>query len=211
MTQNMAGSDTGLTASDLHTMGLGNADFNLKRRLRDARTYAQKRIVVEDGVKWATLQLVKNRRDYQGTGEDNRTGGIVIGLNGLGFNATRDEKNGGHADITIPLADNFLWQAEAKNWDGPKWALGGLMQLLTRYSSGMPEHNGGGILLYFDLPEVEKLMTKWRDVVAKERSTESMDDFAPMEFRSTHQHPTTGLPYVVRHYPVALLWKPQTR
>jgi hypothetical protein len=71
--------------------------------------------------------------------------------------ANRDVKYGGHTDILIKLADDFVWIAEAKLWKGCSWAFSGLKQL-GGYMSGLPGQDRGAVILYVFKPDAAGLL-----------------------------------------------------
>lgn len=183
--------------------------LELKFRLQSAETVEQIRACVENGVEIAINELVKNRQHKQNKSEDELTVEIASLLSMLGIKATHDTAYGGHTDLCVELRLGFLWLGEAKIWTGSSWAFKGVRQLVTRYSTGMPNQNHGGIILYFYNEKAGDLMGKWKDNLSKLTNlTKSSEDINDVSFRSTHNHPSVGRDYTIRHFGIPLFWKP---
>lgn len=166
-------------------------------------------VELENGLDWAIGRLVASRKHYQGTSEDLRTVHIIDILQTMGFPARHDEENGGHADISIRMRDNFLWIGEAKNWNGAAYIHGGFNQLMTRYVSGLKNQTFGGILIYSENRDVPALMEKWRDFLKEnEEACAEPIIIDGLSFRSSHPHMTTKARIDVKHLAVPLLWDP---
>lgn len=146
-------------------------------------------------------------------GEDRLTIDIVNMLNVMGYNASHDEKHGGHTDILIKK-QSFLWIGEAKKHSNYNYLWEGFQQLNTRYSTGDDNQQEGGIIIYITNKDANSVMIKWNEHLAEKK----LPDYEAnpckkrkLTFLSTHQHEKSGLKFKVRHMPVLLHFEPQDK
>lgn len=168
---------------------------------------------VEKAIDHIAQDLSRTRQHRQHGSEDLLTTDIVSMLTKMGFQASHDTDVGGHCDVVIEGRDDFLWLGEAKTHTSYDWLYKGFQQLSTRYSSGIPGQDVGGLLIYCYNQGAREMMEKWKRHLTAERSDIEVAACArnPLVFRSTHAHVVSGLPYVIRHVPVLLHFKPDDR
>lgn len=98
----------------------------------------------------AVSQLEENKTDFQSLGENGLSAALTLALSMPGLSATRETNSNGHVDITV-VADHCSpirkKLGEAKVYDGPEYHLGGLQQLLGRYTTG--REGRGMLIVYF--------------------------------------------------------------
>ncbi|AEH89920.1 hypothetical protein Mesop_5507 [Mesorhizobium opportunistum WSM2075] len=168
---------------------------------------------VNCAIEYAGKELARWVQYKQRHSEDALTVEIVSLLRSMGMSATHDSAIGGHCDIAIEGRDDFLWIGEAKINRGCGYLYAGLKQLLTRYSTGAPGQNTGGIIVYCFNSRIDRAMQKWRQYVGKMQPathiTQAVSD--PSWFASSHRHQRTGRPFVVRHVAISLHFDPQDR
>ena len=58
---------------------------------------------------------------YRGLKEDQITLFLITHLKASGFDATHDTANGGHCDVVVKHSKGYIWLAEAKIHDGPRY------------------------------------------------------------------------------------------
>ena len=151
-----------------------------------------------------------NKQQFKGNfSEDYITTLLLAHLTALNYDATHDTQIGGHCDIFIKhRLKGFQWIGEAKIWKGCKYIMGGWQQLCNIYSRGTQRDNHGGILIYINQRNANKLFVDWKDHM---ESSDKIDDLNieidsknPLRFNSTHTHLASGLPYNVRHFALVM-------
>lgn len=147
-------------------------------------------------------------------GEDAITDELVSNLSTAGYEAWHDVSAGGHVDVTVKLGKH-TWIGEAKK--DQKFDEG-YLQLITRYRplSGNFDHNHGGMLLYCTTKATLKVQVeRWKEKFVLTFSNEYPNfktwdcPSSKFAFFSSHDHPITGYPYIVRHMLVGLHFEPQ--
>ncbi|WP_441230064.1 hypothetical protein AB7828_10105 [Tardiphaga sp. 215_C5_N2_1] len=173
-------------------------------------THAERLACVNDAIDWVVQEHTKTRQHRQERGEDALTIDIVTDLKAMGFDASHDTQYGGHCDIVIESKDNFLWLGEAKVHSGYDWLLKGFQQLDTRYSTGLPGQDHGGMIIYFFGQDLLGVMNKWEEYLVAKRPDVAVTacNKSPLIRNSVHAHERTGLPFHVRHTPINLYFKP---
>ncbi|MCP9308678.1 hypothetical protein [Zymomonas mobilis] len=170
--------------------------------------------IIFDTIEWfierAIRQLIMNKQHKQNLNEDKITIEIIDMLKCSGVPAQHDTEIGGHTDISISIRDDFLWLGEAKLWKGATYILGGFNQLFTRYSTGIPKQNRGGILIYFYDKNAKSFMEKWKEKLSKEKTVDC-GEIDGLNFCSEHQHKSTGLPFYIKHFAIPLFFDPEDR
>jgi hypothetical protein len=156
--------------------------------------------------------LVEQRAQNYQLSEDALTVQIVQGLKLLGIQATHDQQNGGHCDITVEAADQYYWIGEAKIHTGYNWLADGFKQLSTRYGVAQPGRNKGEIIIYCKNKDARSVLENW---AAKMRSdfpgTEIFEDNigTSLRFRTQHKCQSSGLNFYTRHRILPLYFKPE--
>ena len=89
-------------------------------------------------------------------GEDSMTDFIKVGLRLIGYDASHNEKTGGHVDLLVKKND-YRWIAEAKIYRDYQRLLGGFEQL-CRYTSGNDNQRSGALLIYIYNSNAKKTM-----------------------------------------------------
>ncbi|EKN5029784.1 MULTISPECIES: hypothetical protein [Yersinia] len=157
----------------------------------------------------AIVNLEQQRHMYQGKmwGEDQLTFQIITFLKGRLYDAEHDTQHGGHVDILVKQQHGrFEWIGEAKLWDGPSYIQDGWIQLTERYSTGTINDNAGGLIIYIKQQKALDKFQNWRSHFESNNECISLafDQENPLRFESKTAHPTSGLPYSVRHMAVCL-------
>jgi len=149
--------------------------------------------------------------------EDRLTQDLKLFLCAKGYQATHDEKYGGHCDLVVRHPHKpYVWLGEAKiHRKYYAWLKKGFNQLCTRYSCGTQDANQGGILIYVFQPKAEKILAEWKKRLSECQLENYSDENCPnrpnLAFFSTHCHKSSGSPYTVRHMAVVLHFDPQDR
>jgi hypothetical protein len=149
--------------------------------------------------------------------EDRLTIEIIQQLKRLGYDATHEEKFGGHTDLLIRRnleGKECVWIAEAKKHSSYDYLWKGFQQLSTRYSTGDENQNQGGLLGYIFTRNSTKVMKNWQEHLKNKPNINlefSQCPRKPTAFFSTHPHDRSGLSFRVRHMPVILYFNPRDR
>lgn len=182
----------------------------IKFELIFCRSYAEFVALVDEAIDWVGQEFARNAQFKQDRSEDELSVDLVIALKAMGFWAGHDTAVGGHCDIVIEGARAFLWLGEAKIHRDYDWLLKGYRQLTTRYSTGNPEQDAGGLVIYCFGPRIDEIMKNWNEhLVSNEQ--ELSTDVCPknaLAFLSMQKHTRTGRQYRVRHVPISLHHKP---
>lgn len=158
----------------------------------------------------AIISLQQDRHLYQKKefGEDSISMALLTHLKALNYEAEHDPQHGGHCDLLVKSSViKSEWIGEAKLWKGEKYIEGGLDQLLTRYSTGVPSENKGAILVYVKQENTKSKLDRWSEhlkTVSSQKNIDLDSDVHPLRFDTTHQHPGSGLDYFVKHFFVML-------
>lgn len=180
-----------------------------------AQDHATRVDTVQRAVDFACNWLVEHKnRMKEEYGEDWLTIQICGQLNSSGIQTAHDAAVGGHCDVVVRAKDGFLWLAEAKKHSSYTWLDKGFKQLSTRYSTGTPGQDHGGVLIYCFVKNAKAMLDKWKEelVTRNPDVTTSKDkDGNPLIFQSKHQHVSSGLDFYVRHKVIPLYWDPQDK
>jgi hypothetical protein len=145
--------------------------------------------------------------------EDRLTVEIKNSLVHMGYDASHDEKVGGHADLVVRKKP-YLWIGEAKIHSDYEYLWQGFQQLTTRYSTGDCNQKDGGLLIYIFGKNAKSVMKKWQIHLADKNLEECSCVPCPkrsLAFFSSHVHDCSGEMFRVRHMPIALYFSPQDK
>lgn len=166
----------------------------------------------------AIFELESNCQLMQKDSEDKLSAFIVSQLKRAGHNASLGTTGGGNKDITVLGKDpSWSWIGEAKKYHSVTNLQEALLQLATRYKNVDATKAQGGILAYILRPNASKLMNEWKDNVSKTKTNLDNLSFTActqrpqMAFYTSHNHSSTGLPFVIRHMGVALHFAPEDK
>jgi len=206
-----------LTIAQLRDLDEINPDlaFVARRLLAPAAGYEEWVNVLEldllQCVKFLEEDPLIRRKD----GEDRLTADLIGNLRSRAYDASHDEKVGGHADIVVRNPKGYLWLGEAKIHASYDYLLQGFNQLCTRYSRGTPEADRGALIIYTRVADVAAVVERWREYVKAQGITdfEAADCSIRKEhaFRSSHRHKSGGRPYRVWHLGVVLHCEPDDK
>jgi hypothetical protein len=165
---------------------------------------------VETAIAIAGTKLAA-KRNYLPQSEDGLTSALLLFLDGLGFEADMKMING-NCDVVVQEED-YLWLGEAKLDNGPAWLWKGFQQLLTRYATGLPQQDHGGMIIYCVSDSLPATMAGWRAALKTEQglADDAIQDSAEADhaFRTTAPVPATNRPLHVLHLGIALFHSPQ--
>lgn len=155
----------------------------------------------------------ENPELYDQDKEDRITIEIKNSLCLLGYNASHEQKVGGHTDLLI-RKNEYLWIGEAKIHSSYDYLWEGFQQLATRYSVGSNNQKDGGLLIYIRVKDAKQVMEKWKDhLSSKQLSNYSLDSCLKRDlaFFSKHKHDRSGELFRVRHIGITLYFNPQDK
>jgi hypothetical protein len=170
--------------------------------------------IINRAIDFAFRRMAENPELRKKRSEDELTIELINLLKQSDIDAHHEAKVGGHCDITIRGPDDFSWLAEAKRHSkGNPWLYKGFQQLNTRYSTGLPRHDKGGLIIYTYRPNTLDQMQKWSAYLQANRRGLTVSPYGadPLSFISTHTHERSGLPYEVRHIPLSLYFAPKDK
>lgn len=171
----------------------------LKRRspewldLLTAESDADFEAAFESLLERALTHLERNARNFEGLNEVGLTAVLVGSLSAPGLFVTQEAHSNGHVDLTIEARDTAPVRrklGEAKIYDGPEYHLGGLDQLLGRYTTG---REGRGLLIeYVRKADISKLIRRLRHTMDNslphDQQGKTSDHRLKWSFLSTHRH-----------------------
>lgn len=170
--------------------------------------------IVNRAIDLSLRRMAENPELRKDRTEDELTIELIGLLRQLDIDAHHEAKIGGHCDISIRGPSDYLWLAEAKRDNqGLDWLFKGFQQLNTRYATGLPDHDQGGLILYLYAADMRSRMAAWQGHLGANLTEIA---FAQCEknqlsFISTHTHERSGLPYKVRHIPLSLYFAPKDK
>ncbi len=141
----------------------------------------------------AISTLEKNSKNFQTLDEVGLTGVLAAALSMPGLTATQEAHSNGHVDLTIEAEHCIPARTklgEAKIYDGPAYHIGGLNQLLQRYTTG---REGRGIVIaYVRKKNIADLVKKLRKKMDSDQPCgqqgSTIDALLKWSFVSTHAH-----------------------
>lgn len=165
--------------------------------------------LVEKVISYEVSKISQKRADLNDLNEDALTAVLVIALESIGLQASSARVNG-NCDVVIGYNDEYTWLGEAKLFTGVSHVWGGYLQLTTRYSSGLPNHNRGGMLLYCQKDNASVLLGEWRATLrAQLGRSDDTDGVLPLTFTSSDMCASTGLELKLTHFAFPLYHAPQ--
>ena len=156
-----------------------------------SQTDAEFDLGLEGVLEKAADHLEKNANHLTALGEEAISAFLVAYLNMPGLRATQEAHSNGHVDITIeaehapPLRRRL---GEAKIYNGPKYHVDGLKQLLGRYMTGREGY--GFVVEYVTKPKI-------KDIVSKIRS--HMDSSKPCAQKGKSQDHRIRWSFITKH------------
>lgn len=143
-----------------------NLDPQIRRRInlravRDPKSFLE--ILMEDIEE--AIEELQTKRDLfnkEDVNEDLITTYVISNLNGKGHDASHDNKDGGHVDVTIINKNcNIKWKAEAKIFNGEGYIYKGWEQLTKRYLAGNKTDSVAGMLIYCFKDNAKSRLASW--------------------------------------------------
>ena len=200
-----------ISMGELHALFGKSPTDTIRLKMIFASSHEDRLDAVNAAIDWIVQEHTKTRHKRQNRDEDSLTIDVVTELKAMGFDASHDTQYGGHCDIVIESKDGFLWLGEAKIHKDYNWLLKGFQQLDTRYSTGLPGQDAGGMIIYFFGQNALAMMDTWAERLVEARPDVSIStsQLNPLVRDSIHIHPNSGLPFKVRHTPINLYHKPE--
>lgn len=179
-----------------------------------AQTYEEFVSVLYKDIDRIVITMEKNPELQQNDSEDRLTIEIRGILEHSGYDATHEEKIGGHADLVVKKND-WLWIGEAKIHYDYGHLFKGFQQLSTRYSTGGSYNSQGGMLIYIFGAKAKIVMDTWKTHLKEKMGEDNLEFFECqanlLYFYSEHSHQRTGLAFKVRHIPFCLHFDPKDK
>lgn len=161
----------------------------------------------------AVLQgMERDRERHYKKSEDQLTHFIASMLAEKGYTCSAGRQQSGSVDLTVERrTKGYIWTAEAKIFTSLSKVEEGFLQLTTRYSPGDFEDAHTGILIYVQAGDAASKLSSWRAHVAAKPGTKIVDSASRknLSFSSIQTHETSGLDFTVKHWAVALLFRPR--
>lgn len=159
--------------------------------------------LIEEAVRW----LEDNANDLTGASENLLSTTLAGKISMPGLRAVRERNVNGHVDITIEIEHSYphrRWLAEAKLWNGPKYHVDGMKQLMG-YMNG---RDRSGYI--FDYVQEKNIDGKWRGLkqalnvdMPLDQLRKVRDTAGRWTFETHHKHPS-GTTIRLVHYGVNL-------
>lgn len=193
---------------------LAPAEIKRIRNIRCPPSQATFLSQLHEVVEEALLDLCAHRVEIAEHDENQITLFVVQRLKGAGYVATREESSNGHVDITVKTgAAPFVWLGEAKkDSKGPQYILGGISQLLERYTSGLQPDCGLVVYCFREnaaarVTNVQKKLSQQKGALKVSSSRTPPEYTGPiskLRVETVHRHLATGTDIRVRHFWVPL-------
>lgn len=203
-----------ITVQELYARAAGRPGARIAIDLLFVSDYPTFVEIINRAIDIAFRRMAENPELRKERSEDELTIELINLLKQNDIDAHHEAKVGGHCDITIRGPDDFTWLAEAKRHSkGNPWLYQGFQQLNTRYSTGLPQHDKGGLIIYTYKPNTLDQMLNWSAYLQENHDGLSVSPYGtdPLSFVSTHTHERSGLPYEVRHIPLNLYFVPKDK
>ncbi|WP_434716934.1 hypothetical protein P5X00_14585 [Paraburkholderia sp. A2RO-4L] len=184
-----------------------------RRLLAASRGYDEWADVLELDLLECVKMLEEDPQVREKDGEDRLTAELITMLRSRSYDASHDEKVGGHSDIVVRHAKGFLWLGEAKIHKDYDYLMRGFNQLCTRYSRGTPDADRGGLIIYARVKNVASVVAEWRARLSSAGVAKLRQEDCKLRpqigFRTTHEHDSSGRDYKVWHVGVVLHFDPK--
>jgi hypothetical protein len=158
----------------------------------------------------AIERLESNAHRVQSDGEEKLTNYLAVQLAAAGYDASCETDVRGHTDLKVEnRSAQVVWIAESKLHSSHEKNIDGMLQLMTRYTSG--RHSDAGFLLFIRQPSAALILERWRSAVqadARLACTAVGNHSHQATFSSDHDHPS-GFKLFVRHHGILLFYDPQ--
>jgi len=141
----------------------------------------------------AVEQLEENKADFKELNENALSSTLAMALRMPGLEVLREAHSNGPVDLTIIVnhcAKTRKKLGEAKIYRGPAYHIGGLEQLLGRYTTG--RESRGLLVVYFRVKDIAGLVQKIREEMDGKlpvyQQGKTRDHTLKWSFLSTHLH-----------------------
>lgn len=141
----------------------------------------------------AISKLEKDKKALKDLSEDALSSFLAAALSTPEMSVTREQHSNGHVDLTVTLnnsAPKRVKLGEAKIWNGKKYHVEGLGQLLNRYTTG--RECRGFVISYVRLKDIKDLFEDLRKYIDSEKPFDLQglcaDHNIKWSFISKHKH-----------------------
>ena len=165
---------------------------------------------VEEAVAQVGIRMSAKRAALKERGEDALSATLAIALNGFGLDAEMMYVNG-NCDIVVRHPP-YLWIGEAKIDNSPSWIWKGYLQLVSRYATGLPNQDRGGMVVYCYNDALDASMASWRGALCAQLGVDPNSlaawPHSQHAFCSEDVTAATNRPFKMVHQGIALHHKP---
>lgn len=141
----------------------------------------------------AIIGLETDSKKFASFDEDTLSSILALAMSVPGISVSRELHSNGHVDLTVEVvgcSPSRKRLGEAKIYGGPENHIGGLAQLLTRYSTG--REGRGFVIAYVKRNGIAQLMKKIRERMDSDMPIKQVgatsDHSLKWSFLSRHQH-----------------------
>lgn len=138
-------------------------------------------------------QLERSKKDYQSANENAISSFLAAALSTGEISVTREENSNGHVDLTVKIINCPPYRVklgEAKIWRSNKYHVGGIDQLLNRYTTG--RECRGFVISYVRERDIKILFENLRKYLDKNKPFDldglCKDHNIRWSFLSSHNH-----------------------
>lgn len=202
-----------LTLAQLSGMGTIRPEWALFARRVLVSSYEEFVSVLYEDLDLCIARLEEDpgvRKDDQ---EDRLTAELISMLHTAGYDASHDEKVGGHSDIVVRHPLRFTWVGEAKIHGAYQHILDGFNQLTTRYLQGTPNADQGALLVYIRNVDAASVIKTWGANVAalglRSYARQECPVRKELGFYNSQIHEGSGREVKIRHIGIKQHWDPQ--
>lgn len=141
----------------------------------------------------AVSKLEANKLNFKNLDEEGLSAVLAATLTTGEISVTQEQNSNGHVDLTVKLNNSSpqrIKLGEAKIWNGEKYHVSGLDQLLNRYTTG--RECRGFVISYVKIKDIKDLFEKLRKYINEEKpfNLEGLceDHNIKWSFLSKHKH-----------------------
>lgn len=201
-----------LTLQQMESMGALRPDLSIFARRLLVSSYEDFVTVLYEDLDACIVRLEEDPGVRQEDEEDRLTAELINMLCMCGYDASHDEKVGGHSDIVVRHPQHYTWVGEAKIHGAYQHLMDGFNQLTTRYLQGTPNADQGALLVYIRNLDAAGVMKSWGDNVSALGLANYARQNCPVRkelgFYNTQTHAGSGRMVTIRHIGIKQHWKP---
>ncbi|WEY37752.1 hypothetical protein [Paraburkholderia sp. SUR17] len=198
--------DGSLSLHDMKRLAMIRPEWGLLADRMLVASYAEFVTVLYRDIDQCVAKIEEDPHIRSKDGEDRLTAELIAMLCSRMYDASHDEKVGGHSDIVIRHPAGYLWVGEAKIHKDYAYLEKGFNQLTTRYLPGTPHADEGALIVYVRVADCAGVVSEWRErlsaLVLPEYSDADCERRKELGFFSEHKHEGSGRKIRIRHIAV---------